>query len=485
MTTKDPKRHAVEHEGTKLTLGGVIAIGLFILGLLSALKQMVVNLVDTLFGLAVSGGRALLIGLKWLGLLLLGVLLVLLLIGTIELAVQAWRSRRRQELVLQASPLPHNETIRGEPPTSELDRTTALPVHHQLELLGRDPASLSDRELALLRPHFPELFALPQYVAQINAAVVVPFFELLLEDGPKYETQLQRYGEVEQRQPFWLARRALHVVTRGRAGLSAEQVWRRPSVTELRADFSKFAPWFWQYGWPLVGWLERELAAKASIEGPSSVSETLNSAEPATPHAEVSDPEPDKDQPDSSLSTDNEGEPAQSPDRSLEIALDLLEEANAAKQQLEPWSDPACRIATLEAAGREALAWDPNSLEAQALLDDVQLMWARLPEFEQRFPEWMAGDESDWPPVMDAAFLAAADELTPETVKGHAARLYLTHRGDPAFLHSPHRSDEMPGDEKPLEPPASRPAPTSATSHLTLVCEPIEPSATERAETLF
>lgn len=484
MKTNDPKPPAVEYRGTKLSFGVVIIIVLFTLGLLSALARMIVSVIGAAFDLAVPAGQALWTSFKWLGLALLGLLLFLLLIGVFELAVQRWRDRRRQDLVQRASVLPRNETVRGAPPSSELDRVTAEPVLHYLQAQARDPATLTDRELALLRPHFPQWFARPEYAAQINAAVVVPLFELLIKGSSELEQQLQHYGEVAQRKPFWLARRTLHGITWGRAGLSAEQAWQRPSVTELKADFFRFERWFWSYGWPLVGWLEKELDARANTTA-KAASSTLEAQAPDQHElSEAPDPEHRHEEADRSPDPLHGSEPADDdPDHHLAIARDLVEGARTAEKANEPWADPACHIASLEAAAREALAWDPESVEAQGLLDDVQFMWRRLRQFEARFPEWMDGEP--WPPVMEAAFHAAADEPTPQTVKGHAARLYLTHRGDPAFLDVPRAPKAEDVEEAPLQPPrSSPPSEPLASPHLTLI-QSFEPSATERAETLF
>lgn len=476
----------------KFRWGGLLALAGFVLLLFAVLNRL---LEFTLIVLVV------------LVLLLVAAFVLLVLVGLGELAVDAWRGRQRRLEVMRASPLPHSETIRGGPPRSESDRVMASIVRDHVQTVEqRDPASLTDRDIARLRGQFPTIFRRPEHEAELNASVVGPAYELLLQGSPALEQQLRRYGEVQRHRPLWLLRRTVHVATGGRVGLSAEQVWQTPPIARIKADLPEFTRWFYSYGWPLLGRIGEALEARAS----SVVGSVKEEADRPSNEARRMLPEAGRTSEGSFVvyragerchgdgaHEDSVRAAGPQSSRNPGAALDIVWAAVEAMQAQEPWDDPPRRIDALEDAALQAVALDDQSREARALLDYVRVMKGRLPEFVECFGEWMNGDPADWPAVVNAAYVACAAEATPANFEGHLARLFLTRgetesarTGTPMagrFEEEPVASDTpRPPEDEPDLPMPNAPGEgrLKAQAHLTLIESP-EPTAAQRAETLF
>jgi hypothetical protein len=498
MDEKKEKKptHALEIGSTKLSWGAILAATFLIALVLAAIRNLVVYLLGGLQGIAVPAWEALLFVLRWLGFLLLAGLLILALIGVVELSLRAWRNRLRQEEGVQASSLPRNETVRGDPPHSRVERVVAgVARHYLMDVLGCDPARLTDIELARLRLELPALFRRPEYAAQLNAFVVIQVYELLLDGCSRLERQIELYGRIQGRAPFWQLRRALHVLTRGAMGLSAKQVWQGPQIDQLKANFSAFKIWFWREGWPLLGMLEGLLEARTVGSAPPP---ELSVATPLpSPTGPPMDSDPSPSRPQDPESEGDENPPSQEATRNPEAARQIVESAEDAIDSLEPWPDPAGKIDALEEAANEALLQDPHSSLARRLLDRVRGMRARLPQFKDWFEAAIARDSSAWSPLLNEAYRASAGNMSPETVEGQAARLYLSRpltleespSPEPQAQTAPaSEPDEDTSTPTPVsaEVTCEDPAPRRETDrpHLTVVPS-IEPSAAERADKLF
>ncbi len=489
--------HALKIGSTELSWGTILAAAFLIAFVLAAIRNLIVYLADRLLGVAVPAWEALLLMLRWLGFLLLAGVLILALTGVAELLLRAWRNRLRQEESVQVSPLPRVTTIRGKPPRSELERALSVPVlNYLLEVLRRDPSTLMDVELAQLRLMLPELFRRPEYAAHFNAVVVVPAYELLQADCPELEKQIQRYGQIRRRRPFWLLLRTLHIITHGAIGLSTRQVWQGPRIDLLKADFSEFKTWFWRHGWPLLGMLERLLHGK--VAGSASSSELATASPPPSPleptsYLEPTPPDDSKLKPEVDV---YEAPPKQESSRNPEAARQIAKSAEAAINSPEPWIDPVRHIDALEEAADEALMQDPESPEARRLFEQVRDLRARHPGFDNWFDAAIARDSSDWSLLLNEAYRVSAGDLSLERVKGQAARLYLTRPLEPEESWISPEPDaqtvpaSIPGEDSvtpvSAEVTCEYAAPRRETDrpHLTVVAS-IEPSAAERAETLF
>lgn len=478
---KAKPHYAVEIGSTKIT-GVVIFLVVFVvIVLLVAIKNVIVWAAGSLLGISMPAWEAFLIILRWLAYLLAAGILALLGAGIVELAIGDRRSRNRQAEAVQASPLPRNEAIRGGAPRSGLENKLAAIVRYELEEVRQiDPVHLSDIDLARLRLELPRLFRRPEYTAEINRTVVIPIFEKYIEGCPELTTIIARYGAIRQREPFWLLRRALHILMRGKAGLAADKVWRSFDAEKLKADFAPFRDWFWAYGWPLLGMIEKLVALPAASRTEDSAFRPgrtrLMLRASGAPSRTTTSPSPSADNGSDDLSK-----------RSPEAASRLVHEASATMRSPVPWEHPRQQLNLLEEAAREALTLDPESTDAQVLASEVDSMRTRLSAFDEWFEAQMNGDESTWSPTMNEAFAASADDMRAETVRGHAVRLFLSAR--PGVQHEPEArpdsSQESPAtgrSEVMPEPPDA----CAAMERPPLILVPtLEPSASERAETLF
>jgi hypothetical protein len=260
-------------------------------------------------------------------------------------------------------------------------------------------------------------------------------------------------------------------------GLDADKVWRSFDAEKIKGDFSRFRDWFWEYGWPLLGMIEELVSLPAGSRKEESAFRPgrrlplmLGPSGAPQPRA-----------------AQNRTNPEELSGRSPEAAQRIVQEATESMRSPAPWDHPRQQLDLLKDAALEALALDPESSEAQTLASEVDCMRTRLSAFEGWFGAQMDGDESTWSPTMNEAFAASADDMRPETVRGHAVRLFLTThpsvKGEAESGSAP-KPDHSAAQRAETVPECPDPCAGMERSHLTVV-PTLEPSASERAENLF
>jgi len=463
--------------------GGVLIVGaLVLLAVIVGLIRLPVGFITTLLGM-------ILVALKWGAFGVLGLVAALALEGAVEIGVRALLRRRRQ--AMRACPLPRPEVIRGSTPRSELEALLVEPIHAEALDAQVDPSLLSGRDLAALRQGLAGHLSQSLNASRLETLVVNPLWERLQSGCEPLEGWIARSCKKTSYKNFWLLRRVLGAVSFGHLGLKAGETTTTLDPQQISSDYHPFKAWFWQHGWPLMAQVETLLfptrpAAKVVQQFPDakkraragSTASPPPAAPPVSPVSPALPPALDWAQPETP--SDEEFRLA---------ALEVCMAVEQALQAPEPWSQPHARLSGLLACVEEALESCPEQKDTQLIHRDLSDMLQALPQFEA----WFDLHVDPLPALIDAAFYEAerTGEATPETVRGHAARLYLT-----GWTPAPDPREQQPDLEPELEvqhevegqamkPEPLEPSPTPPPSELPQKTVPPLPSTQDQIDALF